>query len=521
MSFFQHGVASGDPLPTAVVLWTRVTPSAEATPGSGKGPAATVSWQVATDARFRSVVAKGTVRTSRSLDHTVKVDAKGLKPATRYYYRFKHAGRYSPVGRTKTAPSPTSTPARLRLGVVSCANYEAGYFSAYRHLADHELDAVVHLGDYIYEYGTGEYAMGQQNTVVRKTDPAHEIVSLADYRRRHARYKTDPDLRTLHARFPFITTWDDHESANDAYAGGAENHDAREGSWLARRAAAYRAYDEWMPVRMGGTAAVGDGSRLYRRFRFGRLAELSLLDLRTYRSAPGGTFTDVPDPDDPGRTIAGATQLGWLEQGLATAEAQWKLVGNPVMIAPVLVPPLPNRLRDALEDMEGLLPPEGVAYNSDQWDGYTADRRRVLEFLADQGITDTVFLTGDIHSAWACDLPTNPGAYPVSSASVATELVCSSVTSNNLKDILGAPPYTASTAVVAGIQAANRHVRYLDFDCHGYSVLDVTPERAHMDWWVISDRADKNATKALAKAFDVRASTQKVRPSTTSSEGAA
>ncbi|GAA2068349.1 alkaline phosphatase D family protein [Aeromicrobium halocynthiae] len=518
---FQHGIASGDPLPTAVVLWTRVSPTKEATPGSGRGPRTTVRWTVATDARMRSVVSSGTTTTTAALDHTVKVDVRGLRPATTYHYRFSVGKVTSAVGTTRTAPAPTARPARLRFGVVSCANYEAGFFSAYRHLAGHRLDAVLHLGDYLYEYATGTYAMGQANAVVRKNDPPHEIVTLSDYRRRHALYKRDPDLQALHRRVPFICTWDDHESANDAFSTGAENHDpATQGSWSARRRAAYRAYDEWMPVRLSGTAKVGDGSQIYRRFTFGRLAELSMLDLRTYRNAPGGTFTQVPNRDAASRSIAGPEQLGWLEKGLATTESQWKLVGNPVMIAPVRVPPLPNRIRDAIEDTEGLLPAEGVAYNTDQWDGYTAERRRVLEFLADHNVTDTVFLTGDIHSGWACDLPTNAGLYPLSTT-VATELVCTSVTSNNLKDILGVPPRTLSTLVETAIFGANRHVRYLDFDSHGYSILDVTPARIQMDWYAISDRARKDATSQWVQSWEVPASSQRVRQAQRPSEGAA
>lgn len=511
VTFFRHGVASGDPLPTAVVLWTRVTPTASATPGSGRGPRADVSWVVALDRAFRRVVRRGSVTTSAAQDHTVKVDVTGLAPGTTYYYRFTYQRTRSTTGRTRTAPATDAAPARMRFGVVSCANYEAGYFSAYRHLAQQQVDVVLHLGDYIYEYGTGEYAMGQKNVVVRQADPTHEIVSLSDYRRRHALYKTDPDLQTLHRSVPFICTWDDHESANDAWLQGAENHDpATEGSWASRRAAAYRAYDEWMPVRLSGTARLGDGTQIYRRFTFGRLAELSMLDLRSYRTAPGGAFTQVPSRDDAGRKIAGDDQIAWLKRGLSTTASQWKLVGNPVMISPVLVPPLPNRVRDGLQDSIGLLPAEGVQYNTDQWDGYTVERRQVLEHLADQNITDTVFLTGDIHSAWACDLPTNPGTYPLSTT-VGTELVCTSVTSNNLKDILGAPPRTASVGVEEAIKTANRHVKHLDFDNHGFSVLDVTPARVQMDWYVISSRADRAATATWSTSYEVPASAQKVR----------
>jgi len=508
---FRHGVASGDPLPHAVLLWTRVTPTTTATPGSGRGPRVRVGWEVAHDASFRRVVAAGSVHTGPARDHTVKVDATGLAPATSYFYRFTLDGQRSRTGRTRTAPAPGAHVDRLRLGVVSCANLQAGYFSAYRHLARRDdLDAILHLGDYLYEYAPGQYGMGQGEVDVRKHHPAREIVSLADYRQRHAQYKSDPDLADLHAAAPFIVTWDDHESTNDAWRNGAENHQPdSEGDWDKRRAAAHRAYDEWMPVRLSGSAALRDGTRIYRRLRFGRLAELSMLDLRTYRSEQVGS--NLGAADDPDRTITGRRQGEWLERGLATTGAQWKLVGNPVMIAPVLIPPLPAEVREAIEGTMGPIPGDGAPYNVDQWDGYQADRRQLLRFLDDRGIQDTVFLTGDIHSAWACDLPRDAGRYPASE-SVATELVCSSVTSNNLDDILGVEPRTASLAVEAAVQTGNRHVRYLDFDNHGYSVLDVTPARVQMDWYVIGDRADRRAGSSNSASWRVDAGSQRVRP---------
>ncbi|MDP3967988.1 MAG: alkaline phosphatase D family protein [Nocardioides sp.] len=515
--FFRHGVASGDPRPRRVVLWTRVTPNAAATPGSGKGPRVKVVWQVARDARFRKVVARGTVRTGPKRDHTVKLDARGLRPGTDYYYRFLFRGQSSPVGRTRTAPAPGSSPDNLRFAVVSCSNLEAGFFSSYRHLARrNDLDAVIHLGDYLYEYGNGYYAMGFNNEVVRPHDPPTEMLSLSDYRRRHAQYKTDPDLQALHARVPFIVTWDDHEITNDAWAEGAENHQPDEGSFLARRRRAYRAYDEWMPVRMGRTAKVGDGTRLFRSLRFGTLAEISMLDLRTYRSQQSDMVPmPVPNPDashsDPDRTITGDAQMRWLKNILGLDRTQWKLIGNPVMITPVVFPPLPTEITDPLVDMTGLLPKDGAPYNADQWDGYTADRRELFSFLADRGIRDTVFLTGDIHSAWACDLPVDAGAYPLT-RTVGTEMVCTSVTSNNLKDYSDSPPRTSSLAIEAGIMTMNRHVKYLDFDSHGYSVLDVTPERTQMDYYVISARDDRAATVRWSAGYATKAGTQRVRP---------
>ena len=331
---FGHGIASGDPLPDRVIIWTRVTPSADALPGSGAGPRVSVGWQVATDPDFRRVVAHGSTVTGPDRDHTVKVDAKGLVPATDYWYRFTLDRTSSPVGLTRTAPAPTSSPDRLRFAVVSCSNWEAGYFSAYRHLAARaDLDAVLHMGDYIYEYGTGSYAYGRSNRVVRPHEPRHEMVSLADYRQRHAQYKTDPDLQALHAAVPWITTWDDHESANDAWSGGAENHQPDEGDWATRKAVARTAYDEWMPVRLSGTAVAGDGVQVYRHLQFGRLADLTMLDLRSYRSRQVAT-TDLGSAGDPARTITGDAQMQFLKDRLADNNAVWKLVGNPVMIAP-------------------------------------------------------------------------------------------------------------------------------------------------------------------------------------------
>ncbi len=510
--YFQHGVASGDPHPTSVILWTRVTPTPAATPGSGRGPKVAVRWQVAKDRAFRDIVAKGGFTTSAHRDHTVKLEATGLRPRTVYYYRFLYKGVASRIGRTKTAPAANASPRNLRFGVVSCANLPGGYFSAYRHLARrNDLDAVLHLGDYLYEYGPGEYGD------VRTPVPAREMVSLADYRQRHAQYKQDRDLQALHAKNVFVATWDDHEVANDQWSHGAENHDpATEGDYLARRRRAHRAYDEWMPVRMGDSVALGDGTRLFRRLRFGTLAELSMLDLRSYRSKQAAlAVTPVPSPDgtvsDPDRTITGDAQMRWLKQSLTEDRAQWKLVGNPVMIAPVVFPPLPNEVSSAVNDITGLLPEDGAPYNVDQWDGYTADRHEVFNHLADHGVQNTVFLTGDIHSGWACDLPLNAGTYPSEGGrSVATEFVCTSITSDNLNDITGTAPARSSIPVEAAIQANNRHVKYLNFDDHGFSVLDVTPERTQMDYYVISERTDPNATVSWTASWATDANSQAV-----------
>jgi alkaline phosphatase D len=510
---FRHGVASGDPLPDAVVLWTRVTPSADALPGSGAGPRVSVGWQVATEPDFRRVVAKGSTWTGPERDHTVKVDARGLMAGTTYFFRFSLGQAYSPVGRTQTAPAATSSPDRLRFAVVSCSNWEAGYFSPYRHLASRgDLDAVLHLGDYVYEYGTGQYAYGRSNTVIRPHEPAHEMITQADYRQRHAQYKTDPDLQALHATVPWITAWDDHETANDAWSGGAENHQPDEGDWATRKAVARTAYDEWMPVRLSGTAALGDGVQVYRHLQFGRLADLTMLDLRSYRSQQV-TTTTMGAAGDPARTITGDAQMQFLKDRLADDDAVWKLVGNPVMISPVLFPPLDQYVAGPIADMTGILPPDGVAYNVDQWDGYTADRRELVDFLADRGVTNTVFLTGDIHSGWACELPVDPGTYPLS-RTVGVELVATSVTSNNLDDLTGSAPRTTSVAVEEAIKTSNRHVKYLDFDSHGYSVLTITPQETQMDWYIVSDRADQAATTTWSTGWRVAAGSNRLTAAT-------
>ena len=512
---FRHGIASGDPTPDAVLLWTRVTPTPESIPGSGKGPRVTVTWQVARDPGFRDVVRHGTVETAPWRDHTVKVDVDGLRPGRWYFYRFRCDGVTSRTGRTRTAPAFDALPDNLRFGVVSCANWQAGWFSAYRGLAARDdLHAVLHLGDYLYEYGPGQYGYGQSEKDIRPHHPAREMVALADYRQRHAQYKTDPDLQDAHAKFPWIITWDDHEVTNDQWRRGGENHQPGEVDYLRRRARAHRAFDEWMPVRMDGTAKLGDGDRLFRRLKFGQLAEISMLDLRTYRSkqVEQAAFpAPAADPavSDPKRTITGDQQLEWLKDSLDNRRAQWKVIGNPVMIAPVNFASLPDDLVEPVNDVTGLLPEDGAPYNVDQWDGYTADRRRVFHHIRDRGVKDALFVTGDIHSGWACELPYDASTYPLGD-SAGVEFVCSSVTSNNLKDITGSPPRTTSVAVEEGIKANNRHVKYLNFDDHGFSVLDLTPQRAQMDWFVISDRADRNATIRHETSWVTRSGTGRI-----------
>ncbi|MGW7229225.1 alkaline phosphatase D family protein [Streptomyces cyaneofuscatus] len=507
---FLHGVASGDPLPDGVLLWTRVTPEPGAEPGSGRGADTPVRWEVAEDREFTVPAGSGTTLASAASDHTVKADVRGLRPATTYYFRFTAGGEAggaaegaevrSPVGRTRTAPATGASVAGLRFGVVSCANWEAGWFSAYRHLAARgDLDAVLHLGDYLYEYATGGYPT--QGAALREHRPAHEILNLADYRLRHGTYKTDTDLQALHAAHPVIAIWDDHEFANDAWSGGAQNHTpGTEGAWAERVAAAKQAYFEWMPVRASTEGTV------HRRLRFGRLADLHLLDLRSFRSEQASIGNG--SVDDPERTITGRAQLDWLKAGLAGSDAVWKLVGTSVMISPVAFGALPAHLLGPLTGLLGL-PKEGLAFSVDQWDGYTDDRKELIGHLRDRGIRDTVFLTGDVHMAWASEVPVKAATYPLS-PSAATEFVVTSVTSDNLDDILRVAPQTVSTVASAAVRTANRHVKWVDMDSHGYGVLDVTAERSQMDYYVLSDKTAQDATSAWVRSYRTRRGTQKV-----------
>ena len=369
------------------------------------------------------MVRHGSFATGPERDHTVKVDVTGLDPARWYHYRFRWDGHTSRAGRTRTAPAADATPDHLRFGVVSCANLQAGWFSAYRGLAARDdLHAVVHLGDYLYEYGPGEYGYGPDNEDIRKHQPAHEMVSLADYRQRHAQYKTDPDLQDAHAKYPSIVTWDDHEVANDAWKDGAEPHPRprrrRRGQLQGppcprapgvRRVDA-RAARRQRPDRGRQPAVPPAPVRHPGRAQHARPAHPPQRSRWTPRAPP------APYPDgevrDPARTITGEQQLDWLEGSLRRhRDVQWKLIGNPVMIAPVSFGDLPNELVNPVNDVTGLLPANGAPYNVDQWDGYTADRRRVFDFIRNHQVKDTVFITGDIHSGWAAELPYDASTY--------------------------------------------------------------------------------------------------------------
>ena len=449
---FALGVASGDPLPDGVVLWTRLDPDPGAEVGgmAGRDPIA-VRWEIAADDGFRRVAGSGTAVAVPDLAHSVHVDATGLEPGREYFYRFMVGGEISPVGRTKTAPAAGAATDRLRFAVASCAHWEHGWFTAYRHLAAEDLDLVLHLGDYLYEYPAGREFLPTGGTPVR-LHTGGEAVTLADYRARHALYKTDPDLQAAHAAAPWVATWDDHEVENN-YAGATSERGDPPAAFLARRAAAYQAYYEHMPLRPDSLPQ-GPDLRLYRRLTFGALAEMSLLDTRQYR-------TDQPCGDnlqvrcaaalDPDATLTGPDQERWLLRGLDRSPATWNVIAQQTMMAE--------------HDTQAGTATE---YPMDQWDGYPAARNRILGHLLHAGIANPVVLSGDIHSAWVNDLRAD-FADPAS-AVVATELIAASVTADNpFVDRLRFAPLL------------NPHVRFVD-GTHGYTRCELTQTHWRADF---------------------------------------
>ncbi|MGM0576509.1 MAG: alkaline phosphatase D family protein [Myxococcota bacterium] len=464
---FEHGVASGDPLPTAVILWTRVSAGASAEdPSSPDAPEAPdsvdVFWEVALDPDFEDRVAADWTTAAAERDHTAKVDAGGLSPDTSYFYRFRALGRTSPVARTRTAPRGDVD--RLRFAVCSCSNYSRGWFVGYREMAAMPgLSAVIHLGDYIYEGG---------EHVVRAHDPPHELRVLADYRRRYSQYRRDPDLQEAHRQHPFIPVWDDHESSNNAWEDGAANHDpASDGPWESRVADAVRAWHEWQPVRETWDR------HIYRTLRYGDLVDLVMLDTRLWgRDRQVEDASDVEALEDPDRTIMGFDQEAWLAEELALSEARWTVIGQQVML--------------------GQLQFNGVTFNPDQWDGYEASRQRLFDAVEAGGVRNLVVLTGDIHSSWASDLIREPedDVYDpeTGEGTLGVEVVVPGVTS----------PFPKAYAQYAPVAInVNDHVRWADVSRKGFAVLDVTRDRVQAAWHLFEDVSDPEATSTVGAVF--------------------
>ena len=463
---FLHGVASGDPLADRVILWTRITPA-----GGTNGAPIDVRWWIARKASGAGVVGGGVVSAGPDRDYTVKIDATGLEPGTDYYYGFEANGNASPTGRTRTLPGAGVE--HVRLAFASCANYPQGFFNGYGNLATRlDVDAVLHLGDYLYEYGNGEYGDGAP--LGRIPAPIHEILTLEDYRRRHATYKSDRDLQAAHANHPWITVWDDHESANNSHRTGAENHDpATEGDWETRRLAAIRAYSEWMPIRDLPTG-------LFRTFRFGDLVDLVMLDTRLHgRDAPPPR--DEESANDPDRTLLGEDQTGWLLDALSESKRDsipWRVVGQQVVVSP--------------------MPFGNFGFNPDAWDGYRANRRRILVFVRDEGIDDLVFLTGDVHSSWVFEVPDDQ-----TREQRAIELVCPAISS---------PPLGATlTSLGEDVgDAVPEHVVYANLYQQGYAIIDLTRERVRAEFVYTQPVSRRSASSIGGPVFEAAAGSYEV-----------
>ena len=469
-SRFRYGVASGDPLSDRVIIWTALSPLST-------GGTERVTWTVARDARLTQVAGRGEVETHGGRDFTVKVDVPGLMPGATYYYQFAAKGSQSPIGRTRTLPVGGAE--RVRLGVVSCANLPYGYFNAYASLAHrHDLDAVLHLGDYFYEYENGKYGDGTK--LNRVPSPNKEIVALADYRQRHAQYKSDPDLQEVHRQHPFIAVWDDHEIANDTWSGGAENHGDGEGDWMVRRQAAVRAYYEWMPVREGDQAAL---PRLYRTFRFGDLADLIMLDTRLVGRDAQVKREDVKGLELPTRTLLGAAQEQWLAAELSAstrAGSRWQLLGQQVMFADQRAAGRPGA-------------------NVDSWDGYRACRGRVFDMVEQARVRNFAVLTGDVHSSWAYDLPRHPYEsfdLATGKGSLGVEIVGTSVTSPSN---IGAGP--DGEKQIAQMRADRPHLPYVDGRYRGYVIVDLTRDRLQADYFAVNAVDTRSNESRFVKGF--------------------
>jgi alkaline phosphatase D len=478
---FTLGVASGEPRPDGVVLWTRLAP--EPLADGGMPPVAVpVRFEVAADDGFRRLVQAGVVMAEPDHAHSVHVGVTGLEPGRWYWYRFATADEVSHVGRTRTAPGPGTFPDRLRFALASCQHYEHGYYTAYRHMAEEDLDFVVHVGDYMYEGAPGAFALPGGN-VRHHVGP--ETTTLEGYRQRLAQYRSDPNLQAAHAAFPWLVTWDDHEVDNN-FAGDVSQDNDQPEAFRARRAAAYRAYWEHMPLP-AGWAGQGADMRLYRRRTFGRLAEVNVLDTRSYRTdQPCGDqrAADCPGRTDPAQTITGPEQEAWLLEGLGRSAARWNVLAQQVFIAQVDFVPGPPR-----------------GFNVDSWDGYVASRDRLMAFLAARPALNPVVLTGDFHSNWVADLKANFD--DPNSATVGTEFVGTSISS-------GGDGADASLAGRVAL-AENGHLRFHNSQ-RGYVRCDLTPARWTTDFRVVPYVRSEGAPISTRASFTVEAGRPGAQP---------
>ncbi|MDA0697906.1 MAG: alkaline phosphatase D family protein [Proteobacteria bacterium] len=505
---FEHGVASGDPLQDRVILWTRLTPNEASA-------RLQVTWQIAKDQEFKQIIKTDKVTTSASQDFTVKVDATGLIPDQSYFYRFIFGDKISPVGQTKTLPTTTT---KVSFAVCSCSNYPAGYFYVYREMAKQNVDVVIHLGDYIYEYGADGYATEDAEKLGRTlpVDNNKEIIKLDDYRKRYALYRKDKDLQAAHQRHPFIVIWDDHELANDTWKDGAENHQENEGSFLDRKLAALQAYFEWMPIRPVDDQHV----KIYRQFDFGNLVQLTMLDTRiiardeqldyaNYLTATGLDITKFQaDLTNPARTLMGFEQRDWLLGKLQQSTATWNVLGQQILMAKMFIPAelllslaeitsgnpsadtlakmntqitelvtLKVRLQNndpTLTEQEKARVLTTAPYNLDAWDGYFTEREILYGTLA-QLKKKIVVLAGDTHNAWSSNLYCKDGAY------VGVELATSSVSSPGLEKYLNIPLAQLQQFEFA-FKTLIDELNYCNLNQRGYLVVQFDNAQVQSQW---------------------------------------
>lgn len=504
---FNHGVASGDPTQDRVIIWTRITPEQP-------GPVP-VSWSVSRDAAFKDVVQRGVFDTGPERDYTVKVDVTGLEAGQVYYYWFWAGAATSPGGATRTLPTGDIT--EFKFAIASCSNWPFGYFNAYREMATrNDVHAIVHLGDYIYEYGASGYGGAVGKELGRNHEPAHEIVSLDDYRRRHAQYKSDPDLQAAHAFAPWFCTWDDHESTNNSYRTGAENHQPEtEGDWTVRKAAAVQAYLEWMPVR--DPAPGRPREAIWRKFDIGSLATLFLLESRLVGRDIDLTFDEIwrapmeervaaaaalkAKVDDPNRTMLGAEQEAWLTAGLkesVDSGRKWQVLGNQVTMAKIKAPNYERGL--APEQYEKIsasgkrfwsTASYGFEWNLDSWSGFPAARDR-LYAGAKAANARLVTLTGDTHTAWANELHDKDGFR------LGVEFACTSVTSNGSGDSM---PFREINWLMT---EANDDVVYYNAFDKGYTVVTLKPDQVEADYIKVSTVRSRDYQASLDARFIAR-----------------
>lgn len=463
---FFHGVASGDPLQESVLIWTRVTP---------KEPMdeVVVSWELASDTLFSNIIQEGQVTTSPDRDYTVKLIVENLEPRTTYYYRFKNQETYSKTGRTKTLPT-NSEP--VNLAFVSCSNIEFGYFNAYAAILEDDVDAVIHLGDYIYEYGPNVYG---DETFARKNIPPHEIVSLQDYRDRYSQYRLDEDLQNLHGHVPFINIWDDHEITNNAYTTGAQNHQDDEGDYETRKNTAKQVFYEWIPIREGATH--------YRKFNFGNTLDLIMLDERLEgRTMQADSITD-PRRISPDHQLLGQEQMAWLMTALSESQAVWKIIGNQVIFS--------------YSDWGR----EGFRQNMDAWDGYPNDQKALSNSIIYNGVENVAFVTGDTHTAWAFEATMDPfDAYDpkTSEGAIGVEFGVTSVNSANANERY--PDIEVIEHERKIIDAPlNPHLKYVNMRDHGYLKLSITPEMITAEYKTVRSLRQRNSKVRVDKRFKV------------------